>query len=226
MLTRVGPEHVDVLVQAAGWDHMADVHVVPAIARLVRPEHKDLILDALPRVPELVQVVLARGWLEDARETLVEGLRYHRGYLPTEWVEAVASFKDPDTYDELMHYFVYGSSRADTYRAIRDLPGIELSDAVAEAWRRASSSEWEATSMAPIAIEYGHVDALAYAISALSDTSSPAHHAYDVWALWTAVLLHTDAPRSAEGLKRWFAENKDRLVFDPETKKFQVKEGE
>jgi len=67
------------------------------------------------------------------------------------------------------------------------------------------------------------VDALAYAISALSDTSSPAHHVYDVWALWTAVLLHTDAPRSAEGLKRWFAENRDNLVFDPEIKKFRVK---
>ncbi len=226
MLARVGPENVDVLVQAAGGDFMADVHIVPAICRLARPEHKDLILEALPCAPELVQAVIARGWLEDAKEILVEGLRYNPGHLPTEWVEAVASFKDPDTYDELIHYFVYGSDRPDTYRVIKDLPGIELSDAVAEAWRRSSLSEWEAAGMAPVAIEWGHLDALAYAVSALTSTPQANRLSYEVWELWLAVLRHTDAPRSLEGLGRWFEEDKDNLVFDPETKKFRVKGAE
>jgi len=226
MLTLVGPEHVDVLVRAANWTPMADVHVVPAIRRLAGPEHKDLILDALPRLPELVRVVLDRGWLDDARETLVAGLRHHPDYLPTEWTEAVASFRDPDTYEELKHYLVYGTNRVQTYRAIRDLPGIELSDAIADAWRHASHSKWEATSMAPVAMEYGHLDALAYAVRTLTDPSPSDQRRYDSWRLWGAVGRHTNAPRSAEELKRWFAENKDNLIFDPETKMFRVKEGE
>jgi len=223
MLTRVGPEHVDVLVRAAGWTPMAGIHIVPAIDRLAQPEHKDLILDALPRVPELVQVVLDQGWLEDARETLVAGLRHHPDYLPTEWVEAVAFFRDPHTYDELKHYFVHGANRAYTYRAIKDLPDIELSGAVAEAWRRSSLGEWEAISMAPVAMEYGQLDALAYAVRTLTDPSPSDQRRYDSWRLWGAVGRHTNAPQSAEGLKRWFAQNKDRLVFDPETRMFRVK---
>ncbi len=226
MLALVGPEHVDALVRAANWTPMADVHIVPAIRRLAGAEHKDLILDALPRLPQLVRVVLDRGWLHDARDTLVEGLRQHPDYLPTEWVEAVASFRDPDTYEELKQYLVHGTNRAHTYRAIKDLPGIKLSDSVAEAWRRASHSEWEATSMAPIAMEYGHLDALAYAVRTLTDPSPSEQRRYDNWRLWGPVGRHTDAPRSAEGLKSWFAQNEDRLVFDPETKMFRVKEGE
>ncbi len=222
MLARVGAGHIDVLVQAAEYSPMADVYVVWAIDRLARPEHKALVLDALPRLPELVQVVLARGWLEDAKGTLVEGLRY-RECLPTEWVQAVASFKDPDTYAGLKYYFVHGANRRDTYGAIKHLPGIELSDAVAQAWRRSRPSRWEAARIAPIAIEWGHLDALAYAVSALTGTPRPDHALYDMWGLWTAVLRHSDAPRSAEGLKSWFEGNRDNLVFDPETRKFRVK---
>ena len=138
-------------------------------------------------------------------------------------VEAVASFRDPDTYEELKHYLEYGTNRVQTYRAIRDLPGIELSDAIADAWRHASHSKWEAASMAPVAMEYGHLDALAYAVRTLTDPSPSDQRRYDSWRLWGAVGRHTNAPQSAEGLKRWFEENEGNLVFDPETRMFRVK---
>ena len=106
---------------------------------------------------------------------------------------------------------------------IKNLPGIELDTTVAEAWIVAQDSEWERPSMAPVAVEYGYLDALEYVVESL-DRERP-------WASWrrparVIILRHTEARGTNEEIRQWFEQNKDRLVFDPETKKFRVGEPE
>ena len=166
MLTRVGPAHVDVLINMLGSE---DAHLLEAIRRLVSEDHKQLVLQFLPIQHQLVRVVTSKGWEEEARGILISQLANRQGYLPLEWIQAVASFEDPETYDHLKAYFAFASNHAETYEVIKDLPGIELEEAVAAAWKRAQhEGRWEAKRMAAIAIDFGHVDALGYLIRLLA----------------------------------------------------------
>jgi hypothetical protein len=222
MLTRVGAENLDLLIEAAGGEWVASYYVIPAIVRLAREEDKKMILEALPYTHDLVKVVLNRGWEEDARETLLPQLRV-AGYLPTEWVQAVANLRDPRTYDNLKNYLINGNNKYWTYGAIKDLPGIDLTEAVAEAWRYAKRERgYEAAYMAPVALEYGHKDALELIVNSLGKSDHDASYVREAEQL---IVEYTDAGGSNEEIRKWFAANKDKLVFDPVTKKFRVQEG-
>ena len=90
-------------------------------------------------------------------------------------IEAVASYEDPNTYEDLKNHLIYGHNREATYNQIKNLPGIDLTEAIHKAWNAAKyGHEWEATRMALIAIEWGSVDAIGYAIDALKNKEN--HH--------------------------------------------------
>jgi len=221
ILARVGPQHLDVLVDALGFRMNGDMYVTGAIGVLAREEHKELILDALPYTHALAEVVLKQGWEQDARAILLEELRRGPRYLPAEWLQAIVRLKEPETYDDLVKFFVWGANRAQTYRTILYLPGIDLDKAAADAWEAAKmEGAWEARSMAPIAIAHGCVDALESAVAGLGHE--------EPWGdeLRRALWRHTDARGTNDEVRRWFRENRDNLVWDAEARKFRVREGE
>ena len=248
LLLKVGPENVDVLLEEAGplleaaplpsegYHYSAsdlDVHFVEFLEQVVTDEHKKMILDLLPDIPQLIDLVRWQGWLPDAKEVLVAKLRAHPDYLPSDWIEAVASFRDPETYEGLKAYFVNVSGRSPTstylirchtYELIHDLPGIDLGDAVAEAWEKAKrEGEWEMVAMAQAAIEFGHIDALEYVVNDLISPRSKLR-AYETHDIREVVLRHIDFRGTNEEIRSWFQANKERLVFDPATRKFRVRE--
>ena len=107
------------------------------------------------------------------------------------------------------------------YRAIRDLPGIDLEGAVGQAWERAKrEGVWQTVSMAEAAIEFGHVDALERAVNGLDYGPSAAGYMRNARQV---VLRHIDFYGTNGEIRRWFHANKDRLTFDPETRKFRVR---
>ena len=220
LLTRVGPENVDVLLEYAGVGWGAS-HVIEALKRLATDDHKTMILDAFPYNHCLVEVIWRKRWEHDARKILIDELRTRPDFLPTEWIEAVASFQDPETYDDLKVYLVNGGNRHYTYEAIKDLPGIQLEEVVAKAWERAKRrGRWEPVNMGKAAIEFGHIDALECAINELG---APPWRSDRMRDAREVVLRHIEFRGTNEEIRRWFHANKDRLVFDPETKKFQVR---
>ncbi len=224
MLARVGAEHLDVLIDACDEMMTGDIYVVPAIERLARDEHMEMVLEALPYAYELATVVVARGWQGEAEEMLVAELANGNRRLPTQWIEAVARLRKPETYDILKDYMIDGSNRYSTYRAIRLLPGIDLHDAVGEAWEAAEADqEWEARGMALVAVDHGHISALQYLLASLV---SGEDHYYGGRDARQAVLQHTEARGTNEELADWFEQNAGNLVFDEKARKFRVREGE
>jgi len=218
MLSRIGPEHLDILIDILRLNPQRSYHIKRAINRLARSEHKDLILEALPRIPDLIEAVVDNGWVEEARPILIEKLKTRPDSLPTKWVKAVASFKDPETYNDLKEYFIYCWSPSMVYHAIKDLPGIDLTDAVAKAWERAKyGHEFQSTMMAPAAIEFGHLDALERAVKDIDvDSGNRVHNARKL------VMRFTEARGSGDDIRKWFENNKDRLTFDREKDKFFI----
>ncbi|MDH3349872.1 MAG: hypothetical protein OEM02_17425 [Desulfobulbaceae bacterium] len=222
MLMEVGHENLEYLV-SYNADHMVDMYFTAAIKELAQEEDKELILSYLPRKRDLVKVVVGKRWEEDAKQILISELTELPQYLPTEWVSAVASFDEPCTYDSLKNYLIYGSNRTWTYKAIKNGTSITgLKEAVDEAWKNAKKdhSEWDKFSFAPIAVSYGHVDALEVIISSLDSPSNTP----SVYQPRQHIFQYTEFRGSNDKIRKWFKQNKSKLVFDEENEKFIIKQ--
>jgi len=106
--------------------------------------------------------------------------------------------------------------------AIAELPGIDIAPSVAEAWRRAKREPFAKLSVAKAAVEFGHLDALEALVDSIDD---PQGTSMFMEARGT-ILRRIGFYGSNEQIRTWFAENKDKLVFNPNSKKFEVREKE
>jgi len=222
MLMEVGHENLEYLL-SYNADHMVDMYFTAAIKEFAQEEDKDLILSYLPRKRDLVRVVVAKRWEEDAKQILIAELVELPQYLPPEWISAVASFDDPCTYDSLKNYLIYGSNRSWTYKSIKNNTSInDLKETVGEAWKNAKKahSEWDKNNFAPIAASYGHVDALEVIINSLDSPSSGS----SVYQPRKHIFQYTEVRGTNDEIRKWFKENKSKLVFDEQNEKFIIKQ--
>ena len=223
LLARVGEDNLDVLVEAADGNGMSDYHIMRAINRLATERSKDLVLKNLEAHKELAGVVLRRGWAAEARQTLLDGMRGE--YVPCEWITALASLRDTNTYPALLEFLEKGQNRAQTYDSIQHLPGIDLAPSVAAAWERARfSHRWEANGMARIALGYGHTSALEALLKNLKMPSTQ-ENSYETTRILDALWEHTETTGSPDELNAWYEANKTNLVFDAATRKFRKASG-
>jgi len=217
LFDRIGREHLEVLLRNLGDDDV-NYYIRMRIHEIVTEEDKAKILEWLEYEPHLVDVVTERGWVSDAKPTLVKVLAERPRYLPAEWIRAVSHMKDPSTCHDLRWYFVNGYNRYRTYYSIKDVPGIGIDQAlVHEAWKKAIS--WERPYLAAITLDHGVVEALGYVVGRLSDPWSTK------WVGATPqelILRYTGVRGSDNELRQWYDESKDRLVFDAEAKQFRV----
>ena len=208
LLKMVGPEHVDVLLQPLLRRMIlnGDIYLVEALKSLVQEDHKDLILGSLPRVPELINIVQLRGWTNEAAPILLRILGNKPGgsrYLPHGLIEAVAELRRPESYADLRDYFYHGQNRYSTWKAIRDLPGLELEAVVERLWSRARAQDAPIRDqVAAVAAHYGYRDALEVL--------------FEKPRLWSAREVIKDLTPFRgpyEKAKEWFDEHKDNLSF-------------
>lgn len=219
LLARVGEDNLDVLIEAADGNGMSDYHIMRAINRLATERSKDLVLKNLAMHKEMAGVVLRRGWAADARQTLLDGLQGE--YVPCEWITALASLRDTNTYPAMLEFLEKGQNRSQTYDSIQHLPGIDLAPSVAAAWERARfGHRWEANGMAMIALRYGHTSALEALLRSLQLPSTQ-ENSYETTRILDALWEHTETTGSPDELKAWYEANKTNLVFDAATKKFR-----
>ena len=85
--------------------------------------------------------------------------------LNQEWIKALASLKDPTTYDAMIQYLVTNPyNRYGTYQAIKNLPGIKIDDKVIrEIWKNIPASQendHQKSTFAIVALGVGELDAL------------------------------------------------------------------
>jgi len=219
MIAGIGAENVDVLLEFIGTGEFL-FYAMPALKVMVRPEHKELILEHLPMQPELVEVIVQQGWVEDAKDILIHGIHTRVDYLPVEWIDAVAQFKDPGTYDDLKWYLIHSYEPERVYEAIKDLPGMDLKETVQKGWQLKRYAPYGSFEMAKVAVRFGNVEALGELIATAADPTAQEWHSRQarrlVWRL-------TGEAGTGAHLTEWFKSNKDKLVFDPQAGVFSVK---
>jgi hypothetical protein len=223
MLVKLGPERVklilDVMAEHRGAGYLMGVyHLREAVLKLVNMEHKELVLKLLPQHTFLATAVLDYGWEQDAKKVLIAELASAAPrQLPIEWIRAVANLKDPKTYENLKWYLIQQDGRYSTYEAIRDLPGLDLTDTVAKIWGETGYHEWEARGVAKIAVEYGHLDAVEQLVGYLG---SETRNQWEVSAIRRLLLRHLDFYGSTREIAEWLRKNRDKITFDREKKKY------
>lgn len=235
MLKKVGPENLDLLLSAANpaAHELGDHYLLYAVEALADERHRALVIQHLPRMRELVRLVVRRGWVEAARPILVGELerataspgvedRSATGYFPQEWLRAVAGFGDPTNYPALVRYFVFSSNHLTNYEVLRDLPGVDLPAAVAEGWKRERRGfdTFSRRSMALVAVLHGHADALADVFSLLDPGAD--ERDFTVRRARQLVLDLTPARGDNAALQRWFEANHERLQWDPAARRYLV----
>jgi len=218
MLEKVGSEHLDVLIELKRKAGKPAIYLDAAILPLVREEDKALILGALRANPEFARIVLRHRWKADAREILLDESRLTVN-SPAVWMRAVASLREPETFDALKDYFIrVKSGRRELYPALKKIPGFDLQTALAEAWKRAhyETTNELADLLIPLA-ESGNPEALEVAAELLADSGD-----YAKYYAREALKNHTAAEGTDDEMIAWYLANREKLIFNPETKRFFV----
>lgn len=234
--TEVGPE-------TEGTMRSPAESLVPVIDCLATEAHKTQILKVLEREESLIWVVLAHGWESDAREIVAAKLRNHPAeapqslYLDPGWIEAAVQLRDPQTYEDLKWWLVYGWGKANTYALLRTVPDLDLNaPTITAAWRRLiadagglaqalqAPDRQEVTGVAMLAARQGNKNA----VNCLFRILKESHDAQDsnMEELRFALVRLTPARGTDAEMLRWHAANRGRLVFDRTTKQFNVRASE
>lgn len=226
MYKKIGPKYLGLLIETAGQSNrgfeMGRFHLERAIEQLAEEKHKKLILEHLPENHFLVKLIVKHGWEKDAKKILIDELESHPERLPTEWIQAVASLNDPDTFDDLKWYLIHGNNRYNTFQALQELPKIDLTEAVADAWSRSGENEWEERNAAKFAIQYGHISALKHLLDSLLNGESQ----WEAGLLRKIILRHINFYGTNKEIGKWVQKNEENLVFDKRTKKFKLKQNQ
>jgi hypothetical protein len=221
MLIEVGPDNVDVLIDVAQDANPWSRYVVEALSRLAGDKDKQDILQALPGQRYLATVVLRKRWCRDAKPYLLDGMEGYAGYLPGDWIECVARLKDPSTYPQLKFYLENGWNRHTTYRAIKHLPGIELERSLQQGWDNAQTkgNRYEVAYLAADTVRTGYLPAMDYVVDNLTGGGSENKIFRNARAI---ALRHLNYFGSDAEIRKWYTKNRRRLVYNRNTKRFEL----
>lgn len=221
-LVEVGPDNIKELIGALSDtpnEPMREFALLFAIQQLASPLSKGAVLDSLRKHPALIQVVSAKGWEKDAKDIMLETLPNatpnSMGYY--ELIRSLGKLGDSSISPVLKRHFLEQPD-VETYKVIRNLPGIEITDEELEsAWDGIRGNLWNWHFLGFELASRGSKRAL-LALAAKFDIKD----------------LFRDPPNSVlislagyegpeEGFKAWLSENAARLEFDKEKGRFAAK---
>jgi len=221
MMEKVGTQNVDLLVQRArASDNFYLNHAIDALAQ---PDDKEMILETLGSDRDLIDTVIDHDWQTDAKPVLLKAIAEktpRSGYYPEGWYIALASLKDPSTYDALKTKYVEDPD-PDLFNALKPLPNFDLAGTVDQAWKNAQmTGGWKVREMFDAAAQFGEPDVIDVAVKSLKSSGDDygRQKARKILRNYIPAVGKTDAE-----LIDWVQKNRANLSFDKEAGKFEMK---
>lgn len=229
------PAHLDILL--GGLPAMSSASrqtVINAIQFGAMDAQKPIILEALLKEPDLAQVVIARGWLDDA-STEIYQLAQSSRRLPHSALQAIAWFHDPQTYPRLLEEFAASPSLG-TEAVLSSLPGLapQIDAIVARQWHEESLGHSQHASLMfgelfQLAMRHGQTSALARVYLVLDNPDfmkdTPDYSLARV--LWDTVQMPDAKPgerNHSESAIAWMRKHRpEDFVFNPALRQFVLK---
>ncbi len=219
-LAAIGPGHLPLILEtlAKGRDG-ENWHLEYALPQLVDADDKEIVLKNLQRHPALLSALEKNGWAPDAKEQILRILESS----DNPWLAMNMVGKLELTAEErarVIELYQVRSNMSQLLAAIREFPDADLPAITEKGWENHRYSQrWEQSNYARSAAEYGSVKALGGLIDLL--VRGNGSDGFD-GNIGEAILQLTGQPCNPETLPAWFEENKGRLTFDRERKRFVV----
>ncbi len=219
MLTKVGRDNVDLILQASKPGVQWTKYGIEAINILVDDKDRNLILENLESNYALSKVVFKKGWCKEAEHILSDMISASSGYLPSETIKCIASLKNPEHYPILISYMTRGWNAHTTYGVIKNLPGIELTNALQLAWEGSRGKNYQIGYLTKDTLSTGYLPAFHFLFETIDDNYRVPHTIYDAKSL---IKQFTYQLGTKQDLKQWYEKNKDNIVFDKDSKKYVI----
>jgi hypothetical protein len=216
MLAQVGRENMDVLLAASASGVPASKYGYNAIGLLAEEQDKQWVLTRLPAFAPLARVVLIKGWCQDAADTLAKTIA-RNGYVESEAIKCLVQKPARKYYPILKSYLAHGWNPQTTYSLIKDLPGIDVTDELQQAWEYSRSNNYQIAYLTRDVLATGYVPAFRFLFDVLDTNNGLPTTIFDAEGL---VREFADTYGSRDELRSWYRTNKDALHFDKKLRKF------
>ncbi len=219
---KIGPGHLRLLLTEIPGSPR-NYHLFYALPDLVGPDDKEAALAALPAVPDLIVPVLKNGWGKEYKKKVFEVLAGGGAHSLSDQKKAILALAETDEDRQLlMDAFVRNASLSFMFDDLALLPGVNPAELANRAWelQRFSSYDWQRSPIALLAAKNGNVEALGFLINKFATKGRDGYLDENIPFF---IAIATGQPLQPEKLLNWYGENRDKLVFDPATKRYLIK---
>lgn len=221
LLKSIGPGHLALLlpfVSDAGFYHLT--YALPA---LVNDDDKDLLLKSLAGNPRLLSVIVARGWANEAKATILGMLK--NGNSGWEIAQAIPQLRlTAEEEKEVIHAYETVNNMSQLFAAVQGFANVDLTAISNRAWEgHRYSQPWERNQYALRAAERGNVEALGALIRYVAVSPGDDAMHWDGGNLRGRLVAFTGQSADAKKMLAWFEENKANIFFDVVEKRFKVR---
>ncbi len=224
MLQDIGPGHLKILLPFLQQPGMASSYFRKALPSLVGPADKAVALENLKKLPMLTEAILENGWLEDVRDQLWEILEGNGRSSFDVTQNAAKLIRNDADRKRLIEIYTTHPQRVQLFSVISDFPGIDLKAVAEEAYDNSSGeSLWNQIPYAENAAKAGSLRALEGLIRLFEEMHQGDPQRANLRFEHVFPPLVGRAANS-ETLRKWFNENKDKLVFNKARGRFELKE--
>ena len=217
MLAKIGRENIDLLLQASKPGVQWVSYGIGAINILANDKDKELILKNLRHNYGLAKVVYAKDWCKDGAPILNNMLSAGTSYVPSEVIKCIAELKDPKYYPSLINFMVNGMNSHSTYSVIKNLPDINLSEALMESWENSRTNNYQIGYLTKDTLATGYLPAFHFLFDTIDDNYGVPSSIYNAEAL---IKRFSYQLGTKQELKDWHKKHREYIKFDPTLKKF------
>ena len=181
-------------------------------------QDQKFILENLRNNYALSKVVLAKGWCKEAENILSAMVATkNSSYLPSEAIECLASLKNPANYPVLISYMKSGWNSHTTYEIIKNLPGIDITEALQLAWEGSRNNNYQIGYLTKDTLATGYMPAFHFLFETIEDNYRVPDTIYSAESL---IKQFTNQIGTKADLKRWYETNQKNIVFDNNLHKY------
>ncbi|WP_444895859.1 hypothetical protein [Microbulbifer sp. SSSA005] len=180
---------------------------------------KDFVKKHFSKYPWLIEAITRNGWSKDFKEEIIQFVENKNGHVNYHFATAFSQINDPATEDLILKsFFNSGANRHIFYSRIEKLEWLTLTPSLEKLWQSPDVNKLELAYLAyPLGIT-GFIPVLDYLAN--NENGSTYDNPYRSNIDFFNYL--TDQNLQPGELKEWLKLNRSSLVFDNESRKFNL----
>lgn len=249
-LSKLPVEHIDLLLkEMRSGNRFMVYYAFRAMATHDAESYRKIALDGLSEEPDFIYLIARHGWYQDAKEDILAKLKAvdpkDAKFKPI-WFQAFLEVAEPEHYP-LLHEIALGFyDLGNRLKMLETLPGYDFAKTIDACWEKAKELDKDGkeqtavtlgfmndgavkvtTTLAPYALRTGKIEALDPFVDQINPDRplvSRRGETLSAKALEARVTVrrYLDFKGTNEEIQTWYRTNRDRLVFNPFTQRYEL----